>query len=103
MTHPLIRGYCSPPFQVYGLGCREWVVNAASTTAWQITIFGLAALSLALASKWRRALLAAVIALLVTAFLLPAAIAIWPTSLFVLYFAIACIRLRRFNTANQAR
>jgi hypothetical protein len=99
-THPLVRGYCAPPFQIYGLGCREWVVNSVSTTVWNIVFLGIASLTLAISAHWRRSLLGALIATFSTVVLLPSELSIWPMVLVLFYGASSFVRLRRFRQSR---
>lgn len=100
VAHPLIRGYCSPPFQLYGLICREWIVNSVSTTVWNIALLVVAAVFLLLAAIWRRALLAILIGLFIMCLLLPSKLSIWPICLVLLLVAFSGRRMRKLTSSH---
>jgi hypothetical protein len=95
---PLTGGHCLPPYRLYGLSCREWVVVSTSALADQIVLVAAGVTILLLAARWRRTLLAVIGAMVVVVITVPSLFAALAGALVVMYAAYAWLRLARLRS-----
>ena len=98
---PTTRGHCFPPFHIYGLACRQWVAGTSSSLEWHVVLAFATAVTLALAVRWRRSLVAASAAILVAALTFPSWLAGTPSVLLCICIVCAWRRLRRVVIASH--